>query len=168
MLFDRRQFAIHPDVTAEILLRAAAQALSPRRVAALAGTTAAAGCWPSARYCCSCSASPRSGCPTITICCICRPKSRIGKVGIDPDRRHERRELARVSYRDTPAEALALKAEYEKLPEVSMVVEAATLVPPDQDAKLAMLADIQRRLRHLPVRGKPIHHLHPNSEPVKR
>ncbi len=68
-----------------------------------------------------------------------------------------------VSYRDTPAEALALKAEYEKLPEVSMVIEAATLVPPDQDAKVLLMADIQRRLSHLPPRGKPIRHLRPNT-----
>ena len=69
-----------------------------------------------------------------------------------------------VSYRDTPAEALALKAEYEKLPEVSMVIEAASLMPPDQGAKIALMADIQRRLAHLPARGKPIRHLRPNSD----
>jgi hypothetical protein len=68
-----------------------------------------------------------------------------------------------VSIRDTPAEALALKAEYEQLPEVSMVVEAASLVPPDQDAKVALMADIQRRLRYLPARGKTIRHLRPSS-----
>lgn len=67
-----------------------------------------------------------------------------------------------LSYRDTPAEALALKAEYEKLPEVSMVVEAATLVPPDQDVKIEMMADIQHRLSQLPARGQQIRHLRPN------
>ena len=49
-----------------------------------------------------------------------------------------------LSYTDTPEEALALKARYEQLPEVSRVVEVASLVPPDQDDKLPLLADIQR------------------------
>jgi hopanoid biosynthesis associated RND transporter like protein HpnN len=64
-----------------------------------------------------------------------------------------------VSYTDSPQEALALKARYEQLPEVSRVVEVASLVPRDQDAKLEMLRDIQHRLRNLPRRGAPI--LHP-------
>jgi hopanoid biosynthesis associated RND transporter like protein HpnN len=68
-----------------------------------------------------------------------------------------------VSYRDTAAEALALKAKYEHLPEVSMVIEAATLVPADQEAKIALLADIKRRLRNLPARGQPIPHFRPSS-----
>ncbi len=72
-----------------------------------------------------------------------------------------------LSYRDTPEEALALKAEYEKLPEVSMVIEAATLVPSDQDAKVAMMADIQRRLRNLPARGKSIRHLRPDLDQLE-
>ena len=66
-----------------------------------------------------------------------------------------------VSYTDSSAEALALKARYEKLPEVGRVVEVASLVPPDQDRKMAMLADIQRRLRHLPACGVPIQHAAP-------
>jgi hopanoid biosynthesis associated RND transporter like protein HpnN len=68
-----------------------------------------------------------------------------------------------VSYTDTPQEALALKARYEKLPEVARVVEVATLVPPDQDAKIVLLGDIQRRLSNLPKRGEVIVHLPPNS-----
>src|SRR5260370_5609615 len=71
-----------------------------------------------------------------------------------------------LGYRETPAEALAVKARYEQLPEVSMVIEAATLVPPDQDAKLPLLADIRHRLRQLPARGEPIRHLRPNSDSV--
>jgi hopanoid biosynthesis associated RND transporter like protein HpnN len=66
-----------------------------------------------------------------------------------------------LSITDTPAEALALKARYEQMPEVSRVVEVATLVPNDQDRKLALLGEIQRRLRHLPARGERIAHLPP-------
>jgi hopanoid biosynthesis associated RND transporter like protein HpnN len=66
-----------------------------------------------------------------------------------------------VSYTATPQEALALKARYEKLPEVSRVVEAASLVPQDQEAKVPLLADIQRRLSDLPKRGEVIPHLRP-------
>ena len=58
-----------------------------------------------------------------------------------------------LSVADSPQEALALKARYEKLPEVSRVVEVASLVPPDQDRKLDQLADIQSRLKGLPARG---------------
>src|SRR5205823_3493906 len=43
-----------------------------------------------------------------------------------------------VSIADSPEQALELKAKYEKLPEVSRVVEVATLAPPDQDAKLPL------------------------------
>ncbi len=67
-----------------------------------------------------------------------------------------------VSYTDTPQEALALKARYEKLPEVSRVVEAASLLPQDQEVKVPLLADIQRRLSDLPKRGAIIPHLRPN------
>jgi preprotein translocase subunit SecF len=66
-----------------------------------------------------------------------------------------------VSYTSTRQEALDLKARYEKLPEVARVVEAASLVPPDQDTKLKLLADIQRRLSNLPKRGSVITHLRP-------
>ncbi len=61
-----------------------------------------------------------------------------------------------VSFRDTPEQALALKAQYEKLPCVSRVVEVASLVPNFQDQKIAQLRDIQHRLRHLPPRGEVI------------
>jgi hopanoid biosynthesis associated RND transporter like protein HpnN len=66
-----------------------------------------------------------------------------------------------LSITDTPEEALALKARYEQMPEVSRVVEVATLVPSDQDRKLPLLAEIQRRLRHLPPRGERIAHSRP-------
>ena len=45
-----------------------------------------------------------------------------------------------LSYTDTPEEALALKARYEKLPEVSRVVEVASLVPPRPGRKAAAAA----------------------------
>ncbi|WP_231624923.1 MMPL family transporter [Novosphingobium sp. AAP93] len=41
----------------------------------------------------------------------------------------------------TPAEAQALKAKLERLPEVSHVVALGTFIPDDQDAKLAVLQD---------------------------
>jgi predicted exporter len=63
-----------------------------------------------------------------------------------------------VSIADTPQKALELKAKYEQLPEVSRVVEVATLAPPDQDAKLPLVADIQDHLRFLPERNKTIEH----------
>ncbi len=69
-----------------------------------------------------------------------------------------------VSYTSTPEEALALKARYEQLPEVARVVEVASLVPPDQDQKLKLIADIRQRLRHLPARGKLIEHARPQSQ----
>jgi hypothetical protein len=59
-----------------------------------------------------------------------------------------------LSFTDTPEQALALKAKYEKLPGVSRVVEVASLVPRKQDAKLDQLRDIQHRLRYLPPRGQ--------------
>jgi hopanoid biosynthesis associated RND transporter like protein HpnN len=61
-----------------------------------------------------------------------------------------------LSYAASAEDALALKARYEQLPEVSRVVEVASLVPREQDAKIDQLRDIQHRLRHLPERGVPI------------
>ncbi len=69
-----------------------------------------------------------------------------------------------LSYTATPEEALALKARYEKLPEVSRVVEVASLVPRDQPHKLEQLRDIQHRLRRLPKRGALIPHQRPGAE----
>src|SRR5262249_53909500 len=45
------------------------------------------------------------------------------------------------SYTATAAEALALKARFEQLPEVGRVVEVASLVPPDQTSKLGLLRE---------------------------
>jgi hopanoid biosynthesis associated RND transporter like protein HpnN len=72
-----------------------------------------------------------------------------------------------ISYTASPEEALAFKERYEKLPEVSRVVEVASLVPRDQGRKLEMLADIRQRLRLLPQRGMPIPHARPNGREVK-
>ena len=68
-----------------------------------------------------------------------------------------------VSYTDTPGEALALKARYEKLPEVARVVEVASLVPPGQDQKTPLITDIRGRLCYLPQRGKVIAHARPST-----
>jgi hopanoid biosynthesis associated RND transporter like protein HpnN len=72
-----------------------------------------------------------------------------------------------LSYTSSPEEALALKKRYEELPEVSRVVEAASLVPRDQVNKLEMLEEIHDRLRRLPPRASPIPHARPNSREVR-
>jgi hopanoid biosynthesis associated RND transporter like protein HpnN len=72
-----------------------------------------------------------------------------------------------VSIADSREKALELKAKYEKLPEVSRVVEVATLAPPDQDKKLPLLADIQDSLRTLPERHKTIAHDLPNGKQLR-
>ncbi len=64
-----------------------------------------------------------------------------------------------LSYASTRKEALQLKARFEKVPEVSHVVEVASLLPGDakeQRRKLLLLQTIQEQLRSLPPRGKPI------------
>jgi hopanoid biosynthesis associated RND transporter like protein HpnN len=68
-----------------------------------------------------------------------------------------------LSYTDTPEEALALKARYEQMPEVSRVVEVASLVPAEQEAKLPILAEIHKLLKKLPERGAPIPHQRPSG-----
>ncbi len=73
-----------------------------------------------------------------------------------------------LSYTTTPEEVIALKNRYEKLPEVSRVVEVASLVPRDQDRKLEQLKDIQTRLRRLPERGALISRPVPEPEEIKR
>ncbi len=72
-----------------------------------------------------------------------------------------------LSIADSPEQALELKAKYEKLPEVSRVVEVATLAPPDQDQKLPLLADIQERLRSLPTRNQTIEHDPPDGRMLR-
>jgi hopanoid biosynthesis associated RND transporter like protein HpnN len=72
-----------------------------------------------------------------------------------------------LSYTAGPEEARALRARYEKLPEVSRVVEVASLVPSDQEKKIAQLRDIQSRLRNLPDKGETIRHARPNSHQIK-
>ena len=73
-----------------------------------------------------------------------------------------------LSYTSTPEEALALKARYERLPEVSRVVEVASLIPADQERKLEMIRDIQYRLRRLPARGETIPHAPPEVSDLQR
>lgn len=57
-----------------------------------------------------------------------------------------------LSHTPSREHALELKGRFEKLPTVSRVVEIASLVPSDQEAKLPLLHDVQRRLTHLPPR----------------
>ena len=68
-----------------------------------------------------------------------------------------------LSYVGTAREARELRGRYEQLPEVSRVVEVASLVPDDQETKMAQLRDIRARLSKLPPRGKPIAPLLPSS-----
>jgi hopanoid biosynthesis associated RND transporter like protein HpnN len=67
-----------------------------------------------------------------------------------------------LSAADSPEEALALKTRYERLPEVSRVVEVASLMPAAQDTKLPLLKEISDQLRGLPQRGMPIPHARPD------
>ncbi|MCS6851152.1 MAG: MMPL family transporter [Gemmataceae bacterium] len=72
-----------------------------------------------------------------------------------------------LSYCASADEALARKARFEQLPQVSRVVEVASLVPAEQPRKLPMLRDIQQRLRRLPERGTIVPHPRPNSAELK-
>jgi hopanoid biosynthesis associated RND transporter like protein HpnN len=69
-----------------------------------------------------------------------------------------------LSYTDSPEEALALKARYEKLEGVSRVVEVASLVPTEQERKLPLLRNIRERLHSLPERGAVIPHARPDRD----
>ncbi len=73
-----------------------------------------------------------------------------------------------VSYTNTPEEALALKHRFEQLPDVSRVIEVASLIPRDQNQKLEFLRDIQQRLRKLPPRGTKVPHDVPDAETLVR
>jgi hopanoid biosynthesis associated RND transporter like protein HpnN len=73
-----------------------------------------------------------------------------------------------LSSTTTPEEALALKAKYERLPDVSRVVEVASLIPRDQDRKRELLADVQRRLKVLPPRGGVVEHAVPSLDDLHR
>jgi hopanoid biosynthesis associated RND transporter like protein HpnN len=72
-----------------------------------------------------------------------------------------------LSAADTPEAALALKARYEQLPEVSRVVEVASLVPGEQEDKVPLLRQIRQQLDNLPPRGVPIAHAAPDSARVR-
>jgi hopanoid biosynthesis associated RND transporter like protein HpnN len=47
-------------------------------------------------------------------------------------------------------EAVQLRNRYQSVPEVGKVIEIASLVPPDQEAKVPAVAAIHERLKHLP------------------
>jgi hopanoid biosynthesis associated RND transporter like protein HpnN len=72
-----------------------------------------------------------------------------------------------LSYTASQAEALALKDRFAQLPEVSRVVEVASLVPQQQERKIEQLRDVQHRLRRLPERGRSIPHALPNPVDVR-
>jgi hopanoid biosynthesis associated RND transporter like protein HpnN len=61
-----------------------------------------------------------------------------------------------LSVARTPDEALALRERYERLPEVSRVVEVASLIPAGQDRKVAQVRDVQAALGGLPARGSSV------------
>jgi hopanoid biosynthesis associated RND transporter like protein HpnN len=73
-----------------------------------------------------------------------------------------------LSYTNTPEEALALKARYEKLPEVSRVVEIASLVPREQDRKIVLLREISTMLHKLPEPGTADLHTPPDLDDAGR
>ena len=56
-----------------------------------------------------------------------------------------------MSLARTRDEAVALRERYEALPEVGRVIEVASLVPPDQEAKLPAVRAIHDRLKDLPT-----------------
>jgi uncharacterized protein len=68
----------------------------------------------------------------------------------------------------TADDALALKARYEQLPGVSRVVEVASLVPTEQDKKLPLVADVHRRLSHLPVLDQAIEPFTPPARDAQK
>lgn len=72
-----------------------------------------------------------------------------------------------VSWTTTPEEALALKAKYEALPEVSNVITAASLIPGEQERKLELLRDLRTRLRNLPKRGEMLEHATPSVREIE-
>lgn len=73
-----------------------------------------------------------------------------------------------VSTTNTPEEAIALKERFEQLPDVSRVIEVASLIPRHQNQKLEFLHDIQQRLRKLPPRGTIVAHETPDAGSLVR
>lgn len=73
-----------------------------------------------------------------------------------------------LSYRASREEALALSQRYQQLPEVSQVIEVASLVPLDQEKKLPIVAAIHKQLQRLPRRGVRIRHEIPEVEELTK
>jgi hopanoid biosynthesis associated RND transporter like protein HpnN len=71
-----------------------------------------------------------------------------------------------LSSTSSPEEALALKERYEQLPEVSRVVEVASLMPAAQDVKIPILKEISDHLQGLPRRGAAIPHARPSQKQI--
>lgn len=72
-----------------------------------------------------------------------------------------------LSYTANREQALALAERYKRLPEVSQVVEVASLVPPDQERKLPLVASIHKQLGRLPKRGAALRHEPPVVEKLR-
>lgn len=75
--------------------------------------------------------------------------------------------LHALSYTSSREAAIALAQRYKQLPEVSQVVEVASLVPPDQERKMPLVADIRRQLQRLPKRGAKIPHALPDVPGIR-
>ncbi|MFO0929474.1 MAG: MMPL family transporter [Gemmataceae bacterium] len=75
--------------------------------------------------------------------------------------------LHALSYTSSREAAIALAERYKQLPEVSQVVEVASLVPPDQERKKPLVTDIRRQLERLPKRGAKISHALPDVPTVR-
>lgn len=73
-----------------------------------------------------------------------------------------------LSATNTPEEALALKARYERLPAVSRVVEVASLVPRDQEYKITLLQKIHALLERLPESGSASRRATPDAAELRR
>jgi hopanoid biosynthesis associated RND transporter like protein HpnN len=73
-----------------------------------------------------------------------------------------------VSYTRNRDEARALAERYRQLPEVSQVIEVASLVPTDQQRKLPLVADIHRLLGWLPRRESRLPHDPPDVVALRR
>jgi hopanoid biosynthesis associated RND transporter like protein HpnN len=72
-----------------------------------------------------------------------------------------------LTYRKSREEAIALRDRFRAMPEVSQVIEVASLVPPDQADKLPLVAGIHSQLSRLPRRGRPIPHIAPDVDALR-
>jgi len=73
-----------------------------------------------------------------------------------------------LSIADSREEALLIKNKFEQLPDVSRVVEVASLIPDEQESKLAIFRRLQQQLKFLPPQGQSIAHAFPDVDGIKR